>query len=96
MPIKVIVELQAKPGTRDELLRTLRGIIAEHEPRMKGWLGSTQHTVVGQPDTLIEIAEWESIDARAQHLEDASATNAFAPLMPLLTAAIRVTVLEPV
>jgi len=96
MAIKVIIELQAKPGMRDELLRTLGGIIAEHGPRMTGYLGSTRYTVVDQPDMLVEIAEWESVETRNKHIDEAMATQAFAPLMPLMGAPFRVTVMEPV
>ena len=96
MPIKVIVEFQAKPGMRDKLLSTLEGIVAEHGPRMTGWLCSTRYTVADQPDTLVEIAEWESVDARKRHIDEAMATNAFAPLIPLVAAPFRVTVIQPV
>ena len=96
MPIKVIVEFQARPGMRDELLRTLEGIVAEHGPRMAGYLGSTRYAVAGQPDMLVEIAEWASAEARERHLEEARATHAFDPLMPLIGAPIRATVIQPV
>jgi quinol monooxygenase YgiN len=96
MSIKVIVEFQAKPKMRDELLSTLEGLIREHGPRMPGYLGSTRYTVTDQPDMLVEIAEWESAETRNKHIEEARATNAFAALMPLLAAPIRATVIEPV
>jgi len=96
MPIKVIVEFQARPGMRDGLLSTLEAITAEHGPRMTGYLGSQRYTVADKPDMLVEIAEWESVEARLRHLEAAVATDAFAPLMPLMSAPLRVTVLQPV
>lgn len=94
MPIKVIVEFQAKPGMRDQLLSTLQAIVQEHGAGLKGYLGSTRYAVVDQPDALVEVAEWESVAARNAHLEHARTTNAFAPLLPLMGAPFRATVLE--
>jgi len=95
MPIKVIIEFQAKPGMRDELRRTLDALIAEQGANLAGYLGSTRYAVAAQPDALVEVADWESAEARNKHLEQARATNAFAPLLPLMAAPFRITILEP-
>jgi quinol monooxygenase YgiN len=42
MAIKAIVELQAKPGRRDELKRVLESLIATSGPDQDGFLGSTR------------------------------------------------------
>jgi len=94
MPIKVIVEFQAKPGMRDELRRTLDALIEQQGAGLAGYLGSTRYVVLDQPDALVEVADWESTEARNKHMEQARATNAFAPLLPLMGAPFRITVLE--
>ena len=52
------------------------------------------HEVLGDPDLLVEIADWESAAARDAHLADAAATGAYAPLVELLAAPFRVSVLS--
>ena len=94
MAIKVIVELQAKPGGRDELAATLDSIVAGEGPSQRGFLGSTRYEVPDNPDMLVEIAEWESAEARLVHLEKAAATGAYAPLLELLAAPFRATVVR--
>jgi quinol monooxygenase YgiN len=64
MAIKVIAELQAKPGRRDELKRVLESLIATQGPGQDGFLGSTRYRVRGDPDVLVEIADWQSAEAR--------------------------------
>lgn len=94
MAIKVIVELQAKPGGRDELRRVLETIVASQGPSQRGFLGSMRYEVLDSPDTLVEIAEWESPEARAEHMAEAAATGAYAPLLELLAAPFRATVIQ--
>ena len=94
MAIKVIVELQAKPGRRAELENLIESIVAEHAPSQRGFLGSTRFEVLDDPDTLIEIAEWESAEARVAHMEEAAATGAYEPLFALLAAPFRATVIR--
>lgn len=94
MAIKVIVELQARPGMRGELLSLIERVVAEQAPTQRGFLGSTRYEVLDDPDTLIEIAEWESAEARAAHMEEAAATGAYEPLLELLAAPFRATVIR--
>jgi len=94
MAIKVIVELQAKPGGRDELKRVLATIVASQGPSQRGFLGSARYEVLDNPDTLVEIAEWESAEARAEHMAEAAATGAYAPLLELLAAPFRAMVIQ--
>lgn len=94
MSIKVIVELKATPGRRDELMRMIESIIAAQGPEVRGFLGSTRYEVVDDPDTLVEIAEWESAEARAEHMQEAAVSGAYAPLLELLAAPFRATVLR--
>ena len=94
MAIKVIVELKAKPGRRAELLGLLEEIVTEQGPSQRGFLGSTRYEVLDDPDMLIEIAEWVSAEARVAHMQESAATGAYEPLMELLAAPIRATVIR--
>ena len=94
MAIKVIVELQAKPGGRSELAALLDSIVAKAGSTQRGFLGSTRYEVPDNPDMLVEIADWESAEARLVHMEEAAATGAYAPLLEMLAAPFRATVIR--
>ena len=94
MAIKAIVELRARPGRRDDLRRVLESLIATSGPGQHGFLGSTRYGVLDDPDVLVEIADWESAEAREAHMREAAATGAYAPLLELLAAPFRVTVIS--
>ena len=94
MAIKVIVELQAKPGRRAELEGLLESMVAEHGPSQRGFLGSTRYEVLDDPDMVIEIADWESAEARVAHMEESAATGGYAPLIEMLAAPFRATVIR--
>ena len=94
MAIKVIVELEAKPGRRDELERLLETLVANHGSSQHGFLGSTRYEVLENPDVLIEIAEWESAEARLAHMEESARTGAYQPLLEVLAAPFRATVIR--
>lgn len=94
MAIKVIVELEAKPGRRDELERLLESLVANHGSSERGFLGSTRYEVLENPDVLIEIAEWESAEARLAHMEESARTGAYQPLLEVLAAPFRATVIR--
>ena len=95
MAIKVIVELQAKPGMRTELMSLLETLVAEQGTGQPGFLGSTRYEVLDNPDILIEIADWESAEARSTHMQEAAATGAYAPVFEMLAAPFRATVISP-
>jgi quinol monooxygenase YgiN len=94
MAIKVIVELRAKPGRRDELKSVLESLIATHGSGQGGFLGSTRYGLLDDPDILVEIADWESAEARGAHMKEAATTGAYAPLLELLAAPFRATVIS--
>lgn len=94
MAVKVIVELQAKPGRRDELESLLESLVADQGPTLHGFLGSTRYEVLDDPDVLVEIAEWDSAEARAAHMQESAATGAYEPLLELLAAPFRATVIR--
>jgi len=93
--IKVIVELTAKPGQRAELRRLLEAFIEKHGPGTPGYLGSTRYEVVDQPDVIVELADWESVEARDRHMNALAESGALAPLGELVGAPFRVTVIRP-
>lgn len=95
MGIRVIVELQAKPGRRGELQALLESLVAQHGPGLRGFLGSTRYVALDNPDLLIEIADWESAEARVAHMQEAAATGAYAPVLEMLAAPFRATVIRP-
>jgi quinol monooxygenase YgiN len=92
--IRVIVEMQAQPGHRDELRRSFERMLAQQAPHLEGFLGSARFEVVGQPDVLVEIAEWASAEARDAHTKEAAAAGTYGPLFSQLAAPARVTVLR--
>jgi quinol monooxygenase YgiN len=94
LAVKVIVELQAKPGGRDELAALLDSIVASEGPAQRGFLGSTRYEVPANPDMLVEIAEWESAEARLAHMEEAAASGTYAPLVAMLATPLRATVVK--
>jgi quinol monooxygenase YgiN len=94
MAIKVIVELQAKPGKRTELKNLIERIVTEHGSGERGFLGSTRYEVLDNPDILVEIADWESAEARVAHMQEAIPKGVYAPLGDLLAAPFRATVIR--
>ncbi|TYL50328.1 putative quinol monooxygenase [Agromyces mariniharenae] len=95
MAIKVIVELRALPGRRQDVTRVMDDLVAAQGPAQRGFLGSTRYEAIDDPDVLVELADWESAEARIEHMQEAAATGAYAPLMEVLAAPIRVTVVRP-
>ena len=89
MPIKVVVEFQAKPGARAELKSLLANISETHGPRAPGFLGSTRFEMLDSPDGLVEIAEWESAEAQAAAVEQATVAGVYAPVIELVAAPFR-------
>lgn len=95
MAIKVVVELQAKPGKRAELQSLLESVAAKQGPGQRGFLGSTRYEVLGNPDLLVEIADWESVEARVAHMQAASVAGVYVPVFEMLAVPFQVTVIRP-
>jgi quinol monooxygenase YgiN len=94
LAIKVIVELQAQPGRRDELKGLLGSMVANHRPSQRGFLGSARYEVLDNPDMLIEIAEWESAEARVAHMKESAATGVYNSILEMLAVPFRATVIR--
>src|SRR5262245_42552924 len=94
MALTAVVELTVQPGRRDELVKTLEELMAKHSATMHaaGWHSSNVYAVVDDPDKLVEIAEWESVEAREAALQSAVMAE-FAPVFQLLAAPFSATLL---
>ena len=92
--IKVIVELQAKPGKRAELKSLLEKVVTRYGSSYAGILESTCYEVLDNPNILVEIADWASVEVRATAMQRAMADGAYAPLENLLAAPFRATVIR--
>ncbi len=98
MSIKVIVELKAAPGRRDELKAVLHTLLADLRSALKerGSVDSSFYEVVDDPDALVEIAEWETAAARDAVMSDPATAEAMAPVLALLAGPFKATVVQPV
>ncbi len=83
MAIKTIIELQAKPGRRDELIKASDDVLASMK-NAPGFLGVKRYEIIDNPDSLIEIAEWESPAMRQRWLEQSMKTGALNRLTLML------------
>ena len=92
MAVKVIVELKAEPGRRDELRSLIKQLARRDRP--SGYHGSTYNESLDDPDLLIDIADWESPEARTTHLAKAMAAGVYGPVLELLAAPFRATVIR--
>jgi quinol monooxygenase YgiN len=92
--IKVIVELQAKPGRRTELKGLLESVAAKYGPGQPGFLGSTCYEVLDNPNIVVEIADWTSAELRAAVMQQAMTDGIYAPLEDLLATPFRATVIR--
>ena len=92
--IRVIVELEAKPGKRAELKSLLESVVAKYGSSHPGFLDSTRYEVLDNPNILVEIADWASAEVRATVMQQAMADGAYAPLEELLAAPFRATVIR--
>jgi quinol monooxygenase YgiN len=92
MAVKVIVELKAAPGRRDELRSRIEDLAARDRPI--GYHGSTYYESLDDPDLLIDIADWESPEARTAHLAKAMAAGSYGPVLELLAGPFRASVIR--
>jgi quinol monooxygenase YgiN len=97
MTTKYIVELKTKAGKRDQLKTLLDTLMADLGPSLKekGALGSTFYEVLDDPDMLVEIADWESAEARDAVMQDPRTGEALAPVLELLAGPFEATPLRP-
>jgi len=94
MAIRVIIEFHARPGQREELRSLLESVDAKSGPSAPGYLGSTRYEVLEEPDALIEIADWETAEARTTAVQAVMASGVYGPLSELLAAPLKATVVR--
>ena len=85
MAIKTIIELEAKPGQREKLIQAL-DLVLEGMKAAPGFLGANRYEVIDNPDSLIEIAEWQSSGARQAWLEQSMTSGLLPQLISTLGA----------
>jgi quinol monooxygenase YgiN len=90
LAIKTIIELQSKPGKRSELVRIMDGVIVAMR-EVPGFRGITRYEVLEDPDRVVEIAEWESAEARQTWLDRIMESGGLGPLMEILRAPFKAT-----
>ena len=97
MAVKAISEFTIQPGRRDDFVRLFESLVAEHmeSVRAAGCRSAILHVVVDDPDRAVEIAEWDTAEAREEMLRSEAAMSAFAPLFELMAAPPNSTVVEP-
>ena len=74
-------------------MRTLIVQLATRD-RPSGYHGSTYYESPDDPDLLIDIADWESPEARTTHLAEAMAAGAYGSVLELLAGPFRATVIR--
>jgi quinol monooxygenase YgiN len=72
----------------------MESIVAENGSDAPGFLGSRRYEVLDNPNILVEIADWESAEARMTHMQEAMVSGVYAPLSELLAAPFRATVIR--
>jgi quinol monooxygenase YgiN len=94
--IKSITEFTIQPGRRDEFVSLFESLVAQHLSTLRdaGCSEVTLYAVVDDPDKAVEIADWESGQARDAAMQS-GAFGVFAPLFELLAGPISATVVEP-
>jgi quinol monooxygenase YgiN len=68
-------------------------MLAAQGPGLVGFLGSSRYEKLDDPDVLVEIADWESAEAREEHMKEAAAVGMYTPLLELLAEPFRVAIL---
>jgi hypothetical protein len=96
MTVKVIIEFQTKPGERGALLSLMKSMGEKFGPiiRARGGDGFALYEVHDNPDMVVEVAEWETVDAREALMKEAVGSGDFAPMMELLARPPKATYLR--
>jgi len=83
MPIKTIIELQARPGHRDDLTKAMNDVLDDMK-NAPGFIDMKRYEVIDNQDSLIEITEWESPEARQTWLQQSMESGVLSRLMGTL------------
>ena len=95
MAVKAISQFAIQPGRRDEFVRLFESLVAQHveDMRAAGCHSTILYVVVDDPDTAVEISDWDSAESR-ERIRLSEAMSVFAPLFELLAAPPRAMVIE--
>jgi quinol monooxygenase YgiN len=93
--VKAISTFTVQPGRRREFVTQFASLASQHlaSLRAAGCLDSTLYAAIDDPDTAIEIADWESADARDAMMQSETMA-AFAPIFELLAAPPSATIIN--
>ena len=96
MAIKSISEFTIQPGRRDDFVGLFESLVAQNLSTIRdaGCSEVTLCVVVSDPDKAVEIADWESGQARDAAMQS-EAFGVFAPMFELLSGPVSATVVEP-
>jgi hypothetical protein len=72
----------------------LERIVGREGASAPGFVGSTRYEVLDEPDMLVEVAEWESAETRAAHMQESASSGTYAPLMEVLAEPPRATIIR--
>lgn len=86
MAITVIVELRTKPGRREDLARAVGSFAEKPGAVPPGMLGVNLYGMVDDPDVLVEISDWESVEAHDAAMQQAAGDPDFAAITDILAA----------
>jgi quinol monooxygenase YgiN len=94
--VKSITEFTIQPGRRDEFVSLFESLVTQNLSTVRdaGCSEATLCTVVDDPEKAVEIADWESGQARDAAMQS-EAFGVFAPMFELLAGPISATVVEP-
>ncbi len=92
MAIKSIVEMKAKPGRRDELLRTLQQMSAVDAP---GFIAAQHYRNFEGEDTVIGIYDWKSNEERVAWSQSVD-PGTREQLMDVLATPMRIVLADPI
>ena len=76
MTVTAIITFTAQPGQREAMAAAMHDI-AEQLPGVDGFVGITSYNAVDDPETIIELAEWESVAAHGSFRAHAKETGLF-------------------
>ena len=95
MAVRSITEFTIQPGRRDEFARLFESLVAQNLSTLRdaGCSEATLWAVVDDPDKAVEIADWESGQARDAAMQS-GAFGVFAPMFELLAGPVSATVVE--
>jgi heme-degrading monooxygenase HmoA len=84
MTVTAIITFTAQSGQREALGAAMHGV-AEQLPGVDGFVGIASYNAVDDPDTIIELVEWDSVAAHGAFREHAKSTGLFDAIAAVTT-----------